>query len=287
MNGRASSASADAETPRRRTTGVGMTNDPATTKAAHDGLIRDQFTRQAVPFSTAAPIADPGALQAIVAAAAPGRDDTLLDVACGGGLVVCAFAPHVRHATGIDMTPAMLDRARALAAEKGLVNVTWREGDVAALPWPDAAFTIVVTRFAVHHFPDPSAVLREMVRVCAPGGRIVVVDTCASPDPAKAARFNRLEKLRDPSHVRALSLGELQGIFRLAGLGEPKLTHAELRDTVENLLARSFPNPGDAPRIVAMFAAAAEDDSLGIPVQRIGARVEYAYPVAILAAMRE
>jgi SAM-dependent methyltransferase len=264
-----------------------MTNDPVIAKSAHDGLIRDQFTRQAVPFSTAAPIADPGALQAIVAAAAPGPDDTLLDVACGGGLVVCAFAPHVRHATGIDMTPAMLDQARALAAEKGLGNVTWHEGDVTALPWPDAAFTIVVTRFAVHHFPDPSAVLREIVRVCAPGGRIVVVDTCASPDPAKAARFNRLEKLRDPSHVRALPLGELQGLFRTAGLGEPRVTHAELRDDVENLLARSFPNPGDAPRIVAMFAAAAEDDGLGIPVHRVGARLEYAYPVAILAAVRD
>ena len=165
-------------------------------------------------------------------------------------------------------------------------NVTWREGDVSALPWNDAAFTIVVTRFAVHHFPDPPAVLREMVRVCAPGGRIVVVDTCASPDPAKAARFNRLEKLRDPSHVRALPLAELRGLFRIAGLGELQVTHAELRDDVENLLARSFPNPDDAPRIVEMFAAAAEDESLGIPVHRFGARLEYAYPVAILTARR-
>jgi SAM-dependent methyltransferase len=256
------------------------------TSEAHHSLIRDQFTRQALPFSTASPITDPGALSAIVAAASPGPEDTLLDVACGGGIVVCAFAPHVRHATGIDMTPAMLDRAQALAAEQGIPNVAWQEGDVAALPYPDAAFSIVVTRFAVHHFPDPAAVLREMVRVCAPGGRIVVVDTCAAPDPAKAARFNQLEKLRDPSHVRALPLTELLDLFRAAGLGEPKLTRSELRDTVENLLARSFPNPGNASFIEAMFAAAAADDSLGIPVRRIGDRLEYAYPVAILAATR-
>ena len=56
------------------------------------------------------------------------------------------------------MTPAMLERARRLAAEKGVANVSWREGDVAHLPYPDGAFTIVVTRFAVHHFPDPQAV---------------------------------------------------------------------------------------------------------------------------------
>jgi SAM-dependent methyltransferase len=252
----------------------------------HHSLIRDQFTRQAVPFSTAAPIADPAALAAVLAVASPDPDDTLLDVACGGGIVVCAFAPHVRHATGIDMTPAMLDRARALAAERGVENVAWQEGDVAALPYPDAAFTIVVTRFAVHHFPDPAAVMREMVRVCAPDGRIVVVDTCAAPDPTKAACFNRLEKLRDPSHVRALPLGELVALFGTAGLGEPRVTRSGLRDTVDNLLARSFPNPGDAARIVEMFAVAAEDDSLGIPVRRVGDGLEYVYPVAILAAAR-
>jgi SAM-dependent methyltransferase len=249
-------------------------------------LIRDQFTRQAVPFSTARAITDAAALQLVIDAAAPGSTDTLLDVACGGGIVVCAFAPYVKHATGIDMTPAMLDRARELATEKGVANVTWSLGDVAALPRPDGAFTIVLTRFAVHHFPDPVAVMREMVRVCAPGGRVVVVDTCASADPAKAAAFNRLEKLRDPSHVRALPLAELQAMFWVAGLPEPRVTFTELRGEVAALLARSFPNPGDETKIIDMFAASAEDDRLGIPVRRDGERIDYAYPVAILTVRR-
>jgi SAM-dependent methyltransferase len=256
------------------------------TDAAHQSLIRDQFTRQATPFSTAAPIASEAALQLIIDAARPGPDDTLLDVACGGGIVVCAFAPYLRHATGIDVTPAMLQRASALAAEKRLANVTWQEGEVERLPYPDGAFTIVVTRFAMHHFLDPAAVFREMVRVCAPGGRVVVVDTYTSEDPAKAAAFNRLEILRDPSHARSLYLAELKGLFRTAGLGEPRISFYELRDTVSNLLARSFPNPGDDKKIVAMFTAAIADDSLGIPVHRNGEELEYAYPVAILAADR-
>ncbi len=252
----------------------------------HQSLIRDQFTRQATPFSTAAPIADQGALRLIVEAAAAGPADTVLDVACGGGIVVCGFAPHVRHATGIDMTPAMLERARALAAEKGVANVSWQEGDVAHLPYPDGAFTIVVTRFAVHHFPDPAAVFAEMVRVCAPGGRVVVVDTCASPDPAKATEFNRLELLRDPSHVRALPLAELKGLYAAAGLGEPRVAFTELRDTVDHLLERSFPNPGDDRQIRELFAASLADDRLGIPIQKKADQLEYAYPVAILAAVR-
>ena len=114
-----------------------------------------------------------------------------------------------------------------------------------SLPYEDAGFTIVTTRFSFHHFLDPAAVLREMVRVCAPGGRVIVVDDYASEDPAKAAEFNKLEKLRDPSHSRCLTLTELKSLFGSAGLPEPDPTFYDLRGDVPGLLARSFPNPGD------------------------------------------
>jgi SAM-dependent methyltransferase len=254
------------------------------TTETHHGLIVDQFTRQAVPFSTASTITDENALRMIIEAARPQLTDTVLDLACGGGIVVCAFAPHVRHATGIDMTPAMLERARQLAGDGAIANVGFDQGDAQALPYPDGAFNIVVTRFSFHHFLDPLAVLREMRRVAAPGGRIVVVDMYASEDSGKAAEWNRLEKLRDPSHVRCLSLTELQGLFAAAALPEPEVSFFKREDDVNTLLARSFPNPGDDAKIIAMFAASAEDDRLGIPVRRDGARLLYVYPVAILAA---
>ena len=254
---------------------------------AHQDLILDQFTRQATPFSTADTITDANALRMIVAAASPGPGDTVLDVACGGGIIVCAFAPEVKHATGIDMTPAMLDRARQLAVEKGLANVSWDQGDVGLLPYADGAFDIVVTRFSMHHFLDPIGVLREMVRVCAPGGRVVVVDMYASENPAKAAEWNRAEKLRDPSHVRCLTLTELKALFGAVGLRAPQAGFYELRDEVRNLLRRSFPNPGDDVKIIEMFGASAEDDRMGIPVRREGDKINYAYPIAILSARRD
>ena len=256
------------------------------TDTTHQDLILDQFTRQATVFSTAAAMTDEDALRMIVEAARPAREDRLLDVACGPGLVVCAFAPHVREATGIDVTPAMLDRARKLAADRGLANVAWRQGDVYALPYQDAWFEIVTTRFSFHHFLEPLAVLREMVRVCAPGGRVVVVDDYASEDPAKATAFNRLEKLRDPSHSRCLTLTELKGLFREVGLPAPATTFYELRGDVPSLLARSFPNPGDDVKIIEMFKTSAADDRLGVPVRLDADEIYYAYPVAILAATR-
>jgi ubiquinone/menaquinone biosynthesis C-methylase UbiE len=253
---------------------------------AHSELIRDQFTRQAGVFNAAAAITNEQALKMIVAAGRPGPDDTVLDVACGGGIIVCAFAPHVRQATGIDMTPAMLDQSRKLAAQKQLANTAWKQGDVTTLPFSDASFSIVVTRFSFHHFLDPLAVLKEMMRVCAPRGRIVVVDMYASEDPAKAAQWNRLEKLRDPSHVRCFSLSELKALFGKVGLPAPEVAFYDLRDSVKNLLGRSFPNPGDDVRVTEMFEASLKDESLGLEVERKDNELRYAYPTAILSAVR-
>src|SRR2546427_10033577 len=100
----------------------------------HKDSILDQFTRQAVPFSTAPSIKDEAALRLIVEFSGAGPTDTVLDVACGGGLVVCAFARTVRHATGIDLTPAMLEQAQKNQAAQGRANITWDPGDVTPGP---------------------------------------------------------------------------------------------------------------------------------------------------------
>jgi ubiquinone/menaquinone biosynthesis C-methylase UbiE len=250
----------------------------------HRETILDQFTRQALPFATAPGIMDEEALRRVVEMSGAGPVDTVLDVACGPGLVVAAFARVVRQATGIDLTPAMIERARALAAERGLTNVTWRVGDVLPLPWADAAFSIVTARYAFHHFLDPLAVLREMVRVCAPGGRVVVVDS--APVPARAAAFNRMEKLRDPSHVRALPEAELRDLFARAGLPEPRVARYRLESELEGLLQRSFPDPADVDEIRRLFAASVDDDRLDLATRREGDRLRFGYPVAILVAGR-
>jgi SAM-dependent methyltransferase len=208
----------------------------------------------------------------------------VLDVACGPGLVVGAFAARARHVTGIDLTPAMIARAEAHLRELGAANVTLQVGDVQALPFPDASFSIVVSRFAVHHFPDPAAVLAEMRRVARPGGRVVVCDLTASPHPAKAAAFHRMEMLRDPSHVRALPLDELRRLFAAAGFATPAETFYDMDIELDGLLARSFPAPGDDARIRALFEEALSDDGFGLRLRRVDGRVWFTYTNVILVA---
>lgn len=253
---------------------------------SHRDTIVDQFSRQAVPFSTAAPIRDERALQLVVAAAATGADDTVLDVACGPGLVACAFARVARQVTGIDLTPAMIERAEALATANGCTNVRFQVGDVLPLPFAAATFSIVVSRFAFHHFQDPAAVLAEMQRVCRPGGRVVVADLMASPDPAKAAAFHRMEILRDPSHARALTLDELRALYRTAGLATPSETYWRMDIDVEGLLARSFPAPGAEAVIRRIFAESVADDALGLEIRREDGRLRFTYSNVILSAVR-
>ena len=251
---------------------------------SHNSRILDQFTRQAAPFAAAAPIRNQEALDRIVQWAGVGPDDTVLDVACGPGLLACALARVAKHVTGIDMTPAMLEQARKTQQQQGLKNVSWEPGDVYALPFPDAHFCIVSSRFVFHHLQDPLAALRQMKRVCMPGGRVVVADM--APDPAKAAALNAAERLRDPSHVRALPEKEIGALFGGAGLAAPQVSYYRLESELEELLSRSFPNEGDADRLRKIFADSIADDALGLNTRWENGKIHYGFLVAVLVARK-
>lgn len=248
--------------------------------------ILDQFTRQAAPFASAPAIRDESALELVVAETGAGADDRVLDVACGPGLLACAFARVARQLVGIDLVPAMLDQARSHQAALGLGNVNWQLGDVDPLPFEEASFDVVTCRYAIHHFSHPSAVVGEMARVCRPGGRVAVIDVAASPDPAKARAFNQMETWRDPSHVRALPETELLQLFEAAGLPQPRRAAYLLESELDAVLGRSFPDPGDAERVREAVTASVADDRLGVPARRDGDRVIFGYPVVVLSAVK-
>jgi ubiquinone/menaquinone biosynthesis C-methylase UbiE len=247
-------------------------------------VIRDQFTRQAAAYANAQPIKNEEILQRILAAAAPQPTDEALDVASGPGILTCALAHKCRHATGIDLTPAMLDQSRKLQAEQGLTNLTWIEGDVTRLPFADATFSLVTCRYAFHHFHHPLTVLLEMKRVCRPGGRIVIIDTAPAPDKSEA--FNQMEKLRDNSHVRALPAEEMVALFTQASLPNPRLETLRMAGDLNSLLARSFCQPGDESRCRQLYQDSLTNDQIDMHPRREGDNILYAFPVAIIAAVK-
>jgi len=252
--------------------------------ASHRARILDQFTRQAVPFSQSPSVSNQEALNFIVQSAGTGPEDTVLDVACGPGLLACAFARVARHATGIDITPAMLEQARKAQQEQGLANVSWKQGDVTRLPYPDGHFSIVSSRFVFHHLEEPLVVLKEMKRVCKAGGRVVVADM--APAPEKAAALDAEEKLRDPSHVRALPEVELLALFDQAGLPWPTVGRYRVECELDDLLSRSFPNPGDEVKIRKIFAESIAANTLDLNTREENGRIYYSFPVAVLVAQK-
>jgi SAM-dependent methyltransferase len=178
------------------------------TDQEHERLTRESFEHQTELFE------GEDAPFAIRARSATGWMDPLdagmvvLDVACGAAHVSEQIAPHVRQVVGIDVTPALLAMGAERLAAAGIGNVLLQTANVAALPFVDASFDLVVCRTAVHHFPDQPRALREMRRVCRPDGRVVVLDLVA-PDASLQGRFDDIHRRLDPSHVHALLEDEL------------------------------------------------------------------------------
>jgi ubiquinone/menaquinone biosynthesis C-methylase UbiE len=248
----------------------------------HRRLIVDQFTRQAVPFSEIHARDDEEVHRILIDTAGIGPDDDVLDVACGPGLVACAVAAVARQVTGIDLTPAMIDQARSRERSLGLTNLAWVVGDAQPLPFPEASFSRVITRYSFHHFPDPPGVFAEMVRVCRPGGRVTVADVYTT-SPEQAAAYDRLERFRDPSHTHALQLAELDALF--AGLQGVRRAFYRYPVEVDELLARSFPDPGGADAFRQVVEADVGVNRLGIDASREGG-LRFAFPVVVVSGVK-
>lgn len=173
----------------------------------------------------------------------------------------------------------MIEQAKEYQRDKGLTNLTWQVGDALPLPFPDSQFSIVLMRYTFHHFLNPKAVLSEMVRVCKPGGKIVIADVVQPPEKVEA--FDRLETLRDPSHVHALTFPEMASIIAAPGLVNIKTARDKVEGELEKQLQASFPNSGDEEKIREMFKADLEFDRMGIDVHLQDDEIHFAVPILV------
>jgi ubiquinone/menaquinone biosynthesis C-methylase UbiE len=177
-----------------------------------------QFGPTAAAYSRSLVHSDPGALRKAVELARPKPEDMALDIATGAGHMALALAPHVTKVIAYDMTQEMLLETEGNAVTHGVTNLITREGIAEDLPFPDSTFDIVTVRHAPHHFANVTVAIREMARVAKMGARLVVVDSTSPEDASLDRQWNRLEKLRDPSHVRNYRPSEWRAIVASARL---------------------------------------------------------------------
>ena len=123
-------------------------------------------------------------------------NDRILEVGVGTGINTSLY-PRNCHITGIDLSTSMLEKARGRVKREGLRNVRLLEMDAANLTFADDSFDIVYAPYLVSVVPDPVQVVKEMRRVCRPGGRIIFLNHFLSPNPI----LSRLERLISPMTI--------------------------------------------------------------------------------------
>ena len=181
-------------------------------------LIRDRFTRTVEAFGDYAVTYRAQFADTLAQLVSAGASDRVVDLACGPGTLALQFARRVRWVCGVDLTPAMLVRARGTAQTEGLRNLAFTLGDAQALPFADGSLDISVTSYSLHHIPDPARTIREMARVVKRGGRVGVIDIVVPEDPARAEAANCIEIARDASHTRSLGRKDFDAMIAAAGL---------------------------------------------------------------------
>jgi ubiquinone/menaquinone biosynthesis C-methylase UbiE len=179
---------------------------------------QQQFDRQSACYGKSHILSDVADVAEIIARIPAGQGRRALDVATGGGHTGLYLASQGWEVTLADISPAMLERARALAGERGL-RVETRQHTAESMPYPDATFDLVTCRVAPHHFSSVENFVRESARVLRPSGSFVVIDGSVEDDQPEAEEWiHQVEKLRDPSHVRFIAPRQWTRFCELAGL---------------------------------------------------------------------
>jgi ubiquinone/menaquinone biosynthesis C-methylase UbiE len=189
----------------------------ATAGPQAEGAARRHFDRWTGAYSRSRLLAS--LQRKAIAELDPRRDDHVLDVACGAGKLVRAIAAQVERAVGVDLSPGMIERARRQTTDEAPAaadRIEFAVGPSDRLPFGDGEFTAVITTTAFHHFPEPEASVREMARVLAPGGRILIGDSVRDTAPAKFgdAVLRRLES----GHVGLQDLDGYEQLLTNAGI---------------------------------------------------------------------
>lgn len=177
---------------------------------------RDFFSKHAKDYTKSDSHAHGSDLSLLVELLQPRSTELVLDVATGTGFTAIELAKKVKQVIAIDITDEMLSEASRLANERKISNIHFEKADANSLPYDNESFDIVTTRRAAHHFTDVSKFLNEAHRVLKVSGRLAIVDM--SPLNGTEEFLNRIERLRDSTHIHGLTQSQWKDLVKGANL---------------------------------------------------------------------
>ena len=235
--------------------------DPQTTaqqpfENEQNQLIQSRFGAAAQDYVTSAVHAQGPDLPWLFEAAALTGNELVVDVGTGTGHTALALAPYAREVIAIDFTVPMLEAARRLAEERHIKNIRFVESDAHTLPLADSSVDVVACRHAAHHFIDAAQAVGEWARVLKAGGKLLLIDSTVSEDPALDAFVNEIEALRDPSHMRNQRVSEWVAMLQAAGIDARALRTWGIHMDVPTWTQRMRTPAQNVERILYLFSTA-------------------------------
>lgn len=182
----------------------------------HHDQVADAFGTTVAAYLSSQTHATGADLQTLAGEIAATPDADVLDLGCGAGHASFAVAPHARSVVAYDLAAPMVATVAAASRERGFSNIRAEQGAAEQLPFADASFDWVVSRFSAHHWHDVPRALKEVRRVLKPGGRVLFIDVVGADHPLLDTHLQAIEVLRDGSHVRNYRVDEWLAFFNQA-----------------------------------------------------------------------
>lgn len=184
---------------------------------SHSSKTEEQFGKTANAYLSSAVHSQGPDLIAVAEMFGNADGATVLDLGCGAGHLSFTIAPHVKSVIAYDLSSEMLTVVDDEAERRNLRNITITRGHAQELPFADANFEWVCTRYSAHHWMEISRAIREIHRVLKPGGTLIVIDTYAPAIPLLDTHMQAIELFRDGSHVRNYTFAEWTAMLEAQG----------------------------------------------------------------------
>ena len=250
--------------------------------------VREQFSQHADYYAQSSAHAKGDTLDVILDFAEPKGTERTLDIATGTGFTAFALAPKVTHVVATDLTPEMVAKAAELAEEQAIDNVTFSLAAAESLPFATASLDLVTCRLAPHHFQDVPKFLSEVHRVLRTDGLFCLVDSVSPESEKLIAWQNRVETLRDDSHVYGYPPSQWDAMITAAGFSLEKTAHVRNAQMSFLWWVRPQKNPPEVVQQIrdAFAQLSSEEAKKHYTVEPAGDDFHFSWPMYAVKARR-